>query len=238
VVSPAPDRTGPTGSILLRAFSLTGVAPLGAFLLIHVVVAATALAGTPALAATEDAVGRWPALWLVEAVFVYVPLVVHGGIGAWLAVRRVPPASPSPYPPAVGAAMRWTGGALLAFLALHVVELRFRGGHAARLDGGGAASALAADLSTTWHGVPWQGLVYLAGVACAAFHFAVGAWGFFASSARGRAHPEVRRPAAWAAAAIGVAMWATLTDVVVLHGTGRALVSIGSAGPSEPCPAP
>jgi succinate dehydrogenase / fumarate reductase cytochrome b subunit len=223
---------------LRRAFSLTGVAPLGAFLVLHVLVAATALAGTPALVAAEDRVARLPALWLLELIFVYVPLLIHAGVGLWLTFTRAPLATPSPYPPGLAGAMRWTGVALLAFLVAHLLEFRFRAGHAARLDGGGAASALAADLSSTWHGVPWQGLVYLAGTACVAFHFALGAWGFFASSARARARPDTRRPAAWVAAALAVAMWATLTDVVVLHATGRALAAGDFEGPSEPCPAP
>jgi succinate dehydrogenase / fumarate reductase cytochrome b subunit len=234
VVSPAAGRPGP---ILRRAFSLSGVVPLGAFLLVHVAVVASALGGIRSLAATEDGVGRLPALGLLEVVFVYVPLMVHGSIGAWLAASRTPAASPSPYPRAIASAMRWTGVALLVFLVLHILELRLRGGHAARLDGGSDAAALVADLSSTWRGVPWWGLAYLTGTACVAFHFAVGLWGFFASTARGRARPEARRKAAWAAAFVAIAMWATLADVTVLHATGRALVGAGTP-PDEPCPSP
>jgi succinate dehydrogenase/fumarate reductase cytochrome b subunit len=127
---------------------------------------------------------------------------------------------------------------LVAFLVLHVLELRVRGGHVARLAGGEDAAALVADLSSTWHGVPWWGLAYLVGTACVAFHFAVGLWGFFASTAHGRARPDARRTVAWAAACVAVAMWATFADVTVLHATGRALVGGGAPATDEPCPAP
>jgi succinate dehydrogenase/fumarate reductase cytochrome b subunit len=198
----------------------------------------SALGGTRAFASTQDALGRLPALGILELLVVYVPLAVHGGIGVLLILSRTPSTAPSPYPGPVAMAMRWTGGALAAFLVLHVFELRFRGGHASRLDGGAAASALVADLSTTSHGIPWQGFAYLVGVACVAFHFAAGVWGFFVSSARERMRPEIRRLTAWVAAAFGIAMWAILTDVVVLHATGSVLFGAGPEGPAEPCPAP
>ena len=235
VVSPAPGRLGPT---LHRAFSLSGVVPLGVFLFVHIAVVGSALGGTRALAAAEDGVGRLPALGLLEAAFVYLPLLLHGGLGLWLVASRASAPWPSPYPRPIGSAMRWTGGMLLAFLVLHVLELRVRGGHAARLAGGEDAAALVADLSSTWHGVPWWGLAYLVGTACVAFHFAVGLWGFFASTVYGRARPDARRTVAWAAAFLAIATWATFADVIVLHATGRALVGDGAPTTDEPCPAP
>ena len=235
VVSPTAGRPGP---IVRSAFSLSGVVPLGAFMLIHIAVVASALGGTRSLAAAQDGVGRMPGLGFLEVLFVYLPLLVHGSVGLWLAALRAPAASPSPYPPAIASAMRWTGVALLAFLVLHVVELRIRGGRFARLDGGGAANALAADLSSTWHGIPWWGLAYLVGGACVAFHFAVGAWGFFASSTPGRSRPDARRTAAWAATLVAIAMWATFADVTALQATGRPLVGSTPQPTDEPCPTP
>ena len=234
---PAPD-TDRSRVLLRRVFSWTGVAPLGAFLLLHVAVAAQALWGTVSLVAAEDGLLRLPALGWLEVLFVFLPLAVHGGIGAGMVATRQTAASPSPYPAPVATAMRWTGIALLPFLVLHVVALRFRGAHAARLGGAAAASALASDLSTTWHGVPWQGALYLAGVACAVFHLCAGLWGRFATTARGRARPDLRRTWAWIAGVIAVALWALLTDVVVLHATGSALLAGTAPSLSEPCPAP
>jgi succinate dehydrogenase/fumarate reductase cytochrome b subunit len=172
----------------------------------------------------------------VEALFVYAPLALHAGIGLWLVVTRMPLAQPSPYPPGVRVAMRATGVVVAAFLAMHLPEVRFRspfqGG--ARPGSGELLTVLASDLSSTWHGVPWRAVAYLAAAGCIAFHFAAGLWGFFATSwgASARAR-RLRRGAAWGAAIVGSSVWLLLTDVIVLHATGTRLI-----GAPAPSPAP
>jgi hypothetical protein len=98
---------------------------------------------------------------------------------------------------------------------------------------------LAADLSSTWLGVPWTGVAYLLGVAAVTLHFVAGGWGFFARLPRG-ASPVARRWVAWAAAALGVTLFVLFADVVVLHATGSRLFGSRAAAASsrEPCPTP
>jgi succinate dehydrogenase / fumarate reductase cytochrome b subunit len=222
-------------------FSLSGVLPLGAFFVVHVVANARALRGDHAFMAATRAFHRIPALGLVEAVFVFLPLAFHAAFGLWLTVARRPFAQPSPYPAGVRIAVRVTGVLTLAFLAMHLPELRFRtSGY--RLGGGELLTALDGDLSSTWHGIPWRGAAYLCGAGCATFHFAAGLWSFVVTTwlgpdTRGQ---RLRRVVAWAATALGVSLWLVLTDVVVLHATGARLVGAPDPAPvsTEPCPAP
>jgi succinate dehydrogenase / fumarate reductase cytochrome b subunit len=235
VPAPLPEDRG--ARLVERVFSLTGIVPLGAFLLLHTAINARALHGDAAFVGTVRALQQVPALPLVEAAFVYAPLAVHGAIGAWLvATGRNLASPPAPYPPAVRMAVRLTGVVVVAFLAMHLTELRFRApGHP--LAGGELATRLDADLSSVSWGVPWRGLAYLVGSACATFHLAAGFWGAFAKSERARDSARNRRWAALALAAVGAAMWLTLANVIVFRATGGQLFGeMREEAPGPPCP--
>ncbi len=231
--SPEPDRRA---LLVQRAFSLTGIVPLGAFLLLHVAINARALHGHAAFVDAAHAVRQIPALAIVEAAVVYVPLAIHGAIGAWMVATRRNLARPSPYPRGVGITVRATGIVVAAFLVMHLPELRFYSPRV-HLEGGELATRLDADLSSLSFGVPWRGLAYLLGTACATFHFAAGCWGAFAMTERARASTRRRRWAAWVLTALGALMWLTLADVVVFRATGAPLFG-ESPEPSStrPCP--
>jgi succinate dehydrogenase/fumarate reductase cytochrome b subunit (b558 family) len=201
-----------------RLFSLSGVVPLGVFLVVHVATNARALRGDAAFA---RAIALWhgiPALPVVESLLIFAPLVLHAAVGVWLLATRTPLVPAAPYAHGVRVAVRVTGIVALAFIALHLPELRFRQ-IGARIDGGVLATLLAADLSSTWHGVPLRGVAYLVGTACVVFHFAAGLWGFVATTRRGQA-ARARRWTAWGAALLGAAMWAFTANVVVYYATG------------------
>jgi succinate dehydrogenase / fumarate reductase cytochrome b subunit len=226
----------PRARLVRAAFSLTGIVPLGAFLLVHAAINARALHGDAAFARAVRAVQQLPALPLVEAVFIYLPLAVHAAIGGWLVATRRSFSPPTPYSPGVRAGVRVTGVVVAAFLVMHLPELRFAspGEH---LGPGELATRLDADLSTVTHGVPWRGLAYLVGTACATFHLAAGLWGAFAISERARASVKRRRWAAWAIAALGTVMWLTLADVVVFRATGAQLFGeMVEERSGAPCP--
>lgn len=236
---PVPDSdlaaNDPAALRIRRAFSLSGVVPLGAFLIVHLAMNARALFGGWAFARAVDAIERVPGLPLVEAVFVFAPLLFHGALGLWLVVTGQSLA-PSPYPPAMRVAMRATGVGVLLFLALHLPSIRFHV-HGTRLAGGELATLLDGELSTTAHGVPWQGLVYLMAVTCVTLHFAAGLWGFYAMTPAGRESERRRRRAAWAALGLAVAMWAAFADVVVLRATGAPVIGWDATpAPAAPCP--
>ena len=220
-----------------KLFSLSGVFPLGAFLLVHVVVNGSALAGDATFTRVVGAIHRVPALAVFEWSLVLVPLLFHAAVGAWLVAARAPLGEASPYSRPMGIAVRATGVVALAFVAMHLPELRLRT-PGARLDGAELSTLLAADLSSTWHGVPLRGAAYLVGAGGVTFHFAAGLWAFCVTSRPAMAM-RARRWLGWAAVGVGVTLWAFFADVVVLQATGRAL--FGGAPDvvdeaSEPCP--
>jgi succinate dehydrogenase / fumarate reductase, cytochrome b subunit len=241
VPGPGSDREARASTVrrVRRAFSLCGVVPLGVFLLVHLAINASALWGPRAFVAAVSALQHVPALPLVETLFVFAPLVFHGALGVWLVATGRSLPDPPPYAPAVRVAMRVTAVGTLAFLALHLADARFRspGTH---LGGPELATLLDAGLSSVWRGVPWRGLAYLVGSACATFHLAGGLWGFYATTPAGRDDAARRRRAAWLAIAGGVALWAAFSDVTVLRATGSAPVAFPALDTSagEPCPSP
>ena len=241
---PVPDpgsdleANGPAAPRIRRASPLSGAVPLGAFLVVHLAMNARALSGSWAFSSTVEALDQVPRQPLVEAVFVFAPLVFHGALGLWLVATRRQ-LGPSPYAPAVRAAMRVTGVVVLAFLALHLPSIRFHV-PGTRLRGGELATLLDAQLSTMSHGVPWPGLVYLIGTTCVAMHFACGLWGFYATTRTGRESARRRRQAAWGALGLGVAMGIAFADVVVLRATGSAMFAGNPLPPpaTAACPEP
>jgi succinate dehydrogenase / fumarate reductase cytochrome b subunit len=220
---------------------LSGVVPLGAFLALHLALNESAVWSYNAFVRVVGAIDRTPLLRLLEAVFIFVPLAWHAAFGLWLVVSGRPLAPASPYPARLRLAVRVTGVLATAFLAMHLPEFRFRMA-GARLGGGELATLLAAELSSTSHGVPWRGVAYLAGTGCVAFHFAAGFWGFFAASRLGRNGAVGRRRAAWGAAALGAAIWLAFANIVVFHATGAAVIgrpiSESLGGAQVPCPTP
>jgi succinate dehydrogenase / fumarate reductase, cytochrome b subunit len=234
VPDPAPDPRRRT--LAARAFSLSGVVPLGVFLVLHAALNARALGGELPFARAVGWMERVPLLPVVEGVFVFLPLAVHAALGMALVVKRRSYAEPSPYPRGVRIAMHATGVIVLAFLAMHLPELRFRV-PGVRPDAGQLLTFLGEDLSSMRAGLPWRGALYLLGSACATFHLVVGLWGYFVSSGRGGTE-RVRRIAAWWAAAVGAALWTLFVAVTVFHSTGARILG-GEAeivAPAEPCP--
>jgi succinate dehydrogenase / fumarate reductase cytochrome b subunit len=221
-------------SPLRRAFSLSGVLPLGAFLVFHLSVLARGLSGDAALARAIDALHASRGLGVIEVAFVYVPLLVHGAIGVRLVVRRDVFVEPSPYSPPAMAALRATGMVAAVFLLWHLWDLGF-GFRGSRADGGTLATLLAARLSSTRFGIPWRGVAYLFAVGCVVFHFVAGAWGVYARSPRGHDYPRRRRNTAILAGALGVVLTVGYANVVVFESTGKRLFG-GKSRAEQPTP--
>jgi succinate dehydrogenase / fumarate reductase, cytochrome b subunit len=222
-------------------FTWMGVLPLGGFLIVHLAINAFALRGAGRFATVLGAVHRVPGLGVLEACFILLPLAVHGAMGVWLVATQRPLATPRPYSPNMRVAMRIAGIGVLAFLAMHLPEFRWRDA-GERLGGSATADLLAADLSWTWQGLPWRALAYLVGAGCAAFHFGVGFWGLFAGSSQGQSSSRARVTAAWGLGAASFAIWLGFANVVVLHATGAALFGLAPAAADTagtgPCPPP
>jgi succinate dehydrogenase / fumarate reductase cytochrome b subunit len=231
----APLQPTDRSNLRRRAFSLSGLFPLGAFLFLHLGVNLRALAGDRVFAATVDALHRSRAYAAAELLLVFLPLLVHALIGLQFVMTGEALSEPSPYSAPVLATLRGTGLAVAVFLGLHLFELHVGLG-GPRPDGGMLATLLAAGLGSTRFGVPWRGVGYLVASGCAVYHLVVGAWGSYARTAHATARPGRSRWAAVGAAAIGLLLGLGYLDVVVFHATGRRLISGAAAAAPASCP--
>jgi succinate dehydrogenase / fumarate reductase, cytochrome b subunit len=201
---------------LARLHSLTGVLPLGVFLIVHFALNARALLGHAAFDRTLASVQAIPLLGLIELCLIGLPLAFHAGYGIALSFR---PPEPAPYPRNFVILERVTGIVALVFVAFHLYDLRGRmlSGYLSEAD---AYPRLAAQLSsTTSFGIPLFALFYLVGVAATTFHFATGLYAFSVRWAIVRSE-RATRAAARACGGLGAALFLIGAGIVVYYATG------------------
>jgi hypothetical protein len=149
------------------AFSVTGVLPLGAFVIVHVV--AWSLASRrPELAESS---GSGAMLLAASLALVWLPLAYHAGYGiaCWLGVVPRPDA-----PAGARQLCQLTGPLALVFVLVHGLEFGvplWTGTLSPRDLHGRLCDTLA---STSDAGIPFRAALYLAGVALTVAHFAAG----------------------------------------------------------------
>ncbi len=167
--------------LLKKLHSLSGVVPLGVFVVSHLMTQAQALWGQ---ARYDEAVGasqKIPYLPIVEVLFVLLPLAFHGIYGVVLSLESRPNVGAYPYSRNwMYVAQRLSGIAALAFVVWHVSRYwldKYKG----ELAPSDFYPALCADLSFSHAGVPIVALAYLLGIAATVFHLANGLWGFCVS---------------------------------------------------------
>src|SRR6266542_2027857 len=106
-----PERTP---EALKRLHSLTGMIPLGAFLIEHLAVNAFALAGPPAFRHATGTLDRIPFLTALELALIAAPLAVHSVLGVLIAT--------------MAKQVRTPGGLLFHTLGVTIVACHFGNG--------------------------------------------------------------------------------------------------------------
>lgn len=212
-----------------RLFSLSGVVPLGFFLLAHTWANVAALRGQHAYVGMVESLVHVPLLVVLEVLLVFVPLAYHAGYGLWL--MRAGIGTTLPYGRRLAVTDRVAAVTALAFILWHVFELRVRAWR-----GGLAPEAFYATLvwhlSSTWHGFPVRAVIYLFGVTATVFHFACGAWSYGVTSGL-LASKRQKRRAAWGAIALGTMLFLASTATVISLATGLHFTSAPES--SEAC---
>ena len=126
-----PIRAGQGHSFLLRRLhSLSGIIPIGAFLLEHFISNAFATNGPWAYAAQVKFLTGLPFVPILEIVGIYIPLLYHAFYGFYIWFRGK--SNVSEYPWAgnfMYAAQRWTGGIAFVYIVWHTYTMRFTGTH-------------------------------------------------------------------------------------------------------------
>ncbi len=182
-----------------RLHSISGVVPVGAFLVFHLTTNAAARRGADAYNAMARRLQEIPLLVAVEVLFIAIPLFFHGLYGLFLVANEAPAAlRPSAGRRALSIAQRTTGVLLFVFVLLHLwtarlVQIRDH----ESLDLFRLMQAVLAS--------PWLNAAYVAGVLAATFHLSAGLW-TFAETWGLAVNPRARRLAAAASAGVFVAL--------------------------------
>jgi len=162
------------GFWLRRLHSLSGVFPVGVFLVTHFWTNAKALGGRRAFDGAVRNIHRLPALPLIELFGILIPLAFHAIYGVKLAFDGRAYLDRQRYSKKwLEPLQRATGLVAFAFIAWHLWEFTF-----AKLNGKMAPDAfyptLAEHLSSTTAGIPAAAMVYLIGIGATVVHFANG----------------------------------------------------------------
>ncbi len=171
-----PIRAGQGHSFLLRRLhSLSGIIPIGAFLLEHFASNAAATNGPHAYAEQVKFLTGLPFVLALEIFGIYLPILYHALYGIYIWWRGE--SNVRDYPWAgnwMFTAQRWTGIIAFAYMIQHVWYLRFSGVHLISSPGASFAKVQSELL------VPWKLAFYLVAIIAASWHFAYGLYLFAA----------------------------------------------------------
>ena len=188
--------------LIYRLFSLSGLIPVGAFLVVHLLTNASVLAGAGSFQSRVDLIhSLGPLLVPIEWAFIFLPMLFHATVGFIIIANGLPNVGSYPYVGNVRYTLqRATGMIAFAFIVWHVMQLHwlgtpFGGG---KFDPHHAASSAAVALRPTI-----VAILYAIGVLSTVFHFSNGlwtlgiTWGLWTS-------PAAMRRASWISVIMGV----------------------------------
>jgi succinate dehydrogenase / fumarate reductase cytochrome b subunit len=215
--------------ILRRLHSLTGIIPIGAFLLTHLYINSGALLGECAFDDGVRRVNGLPYLPYIEIFGIFLPIGFHAALGLWMVLVQ---ARYNPF--AYNYARNWwfviqrlTGVLLVGFLIFHIWDL-WVAKELGRLGLGDFYAHLDRGMGTD---TTYLAIMVL-GCLAASFHLANGGWGFFASWGILQSR-RAQRIGSWAFGLAGVALAVAWLNIVMHFATGgQALVPVQDL-PSE-----
>lgn len=172
----APLRAGQGYTFLLRRLhSLSGIVPIGLFLIEHFVSNAFATNGPDAYGQQVKLLSGFPFVFFLELFGIWLPILYHAFYGFYIWSRGE--LNVSDYPWAgnwMYTAQRWTGTIAFAYMVYHTWYLRFSGTHLLTHPG------LAFGKVQHEFQNPWIVAFYAVGILTASWHFAYGLWLFAA----------------------------------------------------------
>jgi succinate dehydrogenase / fumarate reductase cytochrome b subunit len=172
----APLRAGEGHSFLLRRLhSLSGVVPIGAFLLEHFISNAEAFRGPIAYGKQVEFLNSLPGVFLLELFFIWLPILYHGLYGIYIWYRGDTNVAAYPWGGNwLYTSQRWTGIIAFAYIVQHTYHLRFTGTVL-----GSHPDQAFAKVQAEFHN-PWMVGFYVIGIIAASWHFSYGLWLFAA----------------------------------------------------------
>jgi len=172
----APLRAGQGYSFLLRRLhSLSGIVPVGLFLIEHFISNAFATRGPSAYTKQVELLSSFPFVVGLELFGIWLPILYHALYGFYIWYRGEGNLGEYPWTGNwMYTAQRWTGAIAFFYMAWHTWTMRFTGIHL--LTHPGAAFG---KVQTEFQS-PWAVTFYAVGILCASWHFAYGLWLFAA----------------------------------------------------------
>ena len=170
-------RAGEGNSFVLRRLhSLTGIVPIGAFLLEHFISNSEAIRGAAAYNDQVKFLTSLPFVAVLEWGFIFLPLLYHGLYGFYIWYRGESNVGEYPWTGNwLYTAQRWTGAIAFFYILYHTYYMRFTGVH---LMSGGYSAAFWKVQHEFQN--PWAVAAYVVGITAASWHFAYGVWLFAA----------------------------------------------------------
>ncbi|UCZ52182.1 succinate dehydrogenase cytochrome b558 subunit [Bacillus shivajii] len=153
-----------------RLHSLLGVIPVGAFLIVHLLVNSYAIRGPEAYNAAVYFMENLPFRYFMEIFFIFLPIIFHGVYGLYIAFQAKHNTNTYSYfRNWMFRLQRVTGVITIIFIAWHVWDTRI-----AAMLGQEVNYQMMADIVSN----PVALIAYIIGIASATFHFANGLWSF------------------------------------------------------------
>jgi len=225
----APLRAGEGRSFLLRRLhSLSGIIPIGAFLVEHFVSNAFATRGPAAYTKQVELLSSFPFVVGLELFGIWLPILYHALYGFYIWYRGETNVGDYPWTGNwMYAAQRWTGGIAFFYMLYHTWHLRFSGVHLLSHPEA-AFPKVQAEFQN-----PWIVAFYAVGVIAASWHFAYGLW-LFAAKWGITPGDNARRKFGYVCVVIGLAfmavgaatMYSFLTTPLQPLNTGGAMESL------------
>jgi succinate dehydrogenase / fumarate reductase, cytochrome b subunit len=161
--------TEANSSYLLRKLhSLTGIIPVGAFLAEHFWSNSAALVSAQKYNQTSEDLQTIPYRVFVEWIFIFLPILYHGGYGVYIWLRGQSNVSQYPWVRNwLYTLQRWTGLVAFVYIGWHLYTERWI------THGRSTYATVANDLAN-----PWYLAFFVVGVLASSFHLGVGIWNF------------------------------------------------------------
>lgn len=165
--------------LIYRLFSLSGLIPVGAYMVVHLLTNASIINGPMSF---QEQVDRIHSLGMilpaVEWIFIFIPILFHASVG-WLIISgSLPNANSYPYAGNIRYMLqRATGIIAFLFIVFHVIHLHnlvgapFKEIGGAQFDAEHAASSAATALQPLW-----VLILYAIGMLSCVYHFSNGLW--------------------------------------------------------------
>jgi succinate dehydrogenase / fumarate reductase cytochrome b subunit len=171
-----PLRAGEGHSFLLRKLhSLSGIVPIGAFLVEHIVSNFEAVNGPLAYAQQVKFLNSLPLVRVLEWAFIFIPLLFHACYGVYIGIRGRGNVNVYPWAGNYGYFMqRITGYIAFVYIIQHVWRQRFAGVQLPEHPGA-AFAKVQHELAN-----PWMLAIYVIAMIATCWHFAYGIWLFAA----------------------------------------------------------